>query len=159
MYVLADKYDIPSLGELAKKNFEAVAAALSPLYGATHTLPTFPVLDTIPRIYAATGEHNRALRDAVVEYTRLQRTKTDSSYLFTSRIAEIFDMVPEFAADVSRSWLRVPHLGYCEGEDCGRVLRARERKALCDGCGGYGGHPGYSEWKPRTRTAAWSIGE
>ena len=31
--------------------------------------------------------------------------------------------VPDFAFDVSRSWLETPYLGYCEGEDCGRILR------------------------------------
>ena len=136
MYVLADKYDIASLGDLAKKKFEEEAKSYIPFFSE------FPVLDMIPRIYAVTGEHNRALRDVVVEYARLQRTKPnyrDSwttpiaiTDLFRNRIESLFESVPEFAIDISRSWLKTPYLGYCKG-DYGNILC--ETKVTCAWCG------------------------
>ena len=136
MYILADKYDIASLGELAKKKFEEVAKQCSPFSSKC------PILDTIPRIYAVTGEHTRGLRDVVVEYARLQRTKIDNRNIFTDKIdtspftdqiESLFESVPEFAVDVARSWLNMPYLGYCEVEDCGQIIR--EQKTGCRSCG------------------------
>ena len=104
------------------------------------------MLDTIPRIYAVTGEHNRGLRDAVVEYARVQRTKIDvreawtatitNRIPFMNQIESLFKTVPDFAVDVSRSWLETPYLGYCEVEDCGQILR--EEKIACNSCGHVG---------------------
>ncbi|KAL9133691.1 MAG: hypothetical protein Q9175_005130 [Cornicularia normoerica] len=64
----ADKYDIASLGERAAEQ------ALSDLK-ASILYNKLPVLETIPRIYAVTGEHNRGLRDVLVGYARLRRTR------------------------------------------------------------------------------------
>lgn len=132
MYVLADKYDVSSLAELAKKKFETMAEQSRPLHRKESF---FPALETVPRIYAVTSEHNRGLRDVVVEYTRLQRTKSNNrdSFMFTDKVEELFESVPEFAADVLQSWLKMPYLGYCEEQDCGRILR--EQNIVCGSCG------------------------
>lgn len=160
MYVLADKYDIGSLGDLAKKKFDELANNCRlPSYS------TFPVLDMIPRIYAITGEHNRGIRDAVVEYARLDRSrmgisntwtnKIEISDAFTTQIESLFESVPEFAVDISCSWLEMPCLSYCDAKDCGKILR--EQSLTCTPCGKYERNgPGDPRWEvPR----AWSTGE
>ena len=130
MYVLADKYDIASLGELAKKKFRSL-----PKQSGLDT-PSLPVLEMIPRIYAVTGEHNRGLRDVIVEYARVQRTRTEWKTPFTDRIAELLETVPEFAVEVLQSWLKLPYLGFCEVWNCGRLVR--EQKIVCGPCGDLG---------------------
>lgn len=145
MYVLADKYDIASLGDLAKKKFEELANEHN---GDSNRIP---VLDMIPRIYAVTGGHNRGLRNSVVEYARVERTKTDT---FRDQMESLFESVPEFAVDISRSWLEMPYLGYCKG-DCGKIMRPTN--ITCGSC------RNFEKNKPgkhgRAVSRAWSIGE
>lgn len=56
----------------------------------------------------------------------------DTRTPFKDKVESLFETVPEFAVDVSRSWLETPYLGYCEGEDCGQILR--EEKIGCNSC-------------------------
>lgn len=160
MYVLADKYDIASLSDLAKKKFEQKAKAT--MYGPYFT--ESPVLDLVSRIYAVTGEHTRGLRDVVVEYTRLQRTKIDSgrdmnatdvTNPWTSQVQSLFESVPDFSADISRSWLETPYLGYCKVMDCWQILR--EQEIACPSCGHREGLHRPGTHFPDVRT--WSTGE
>ncbi|KAL9065531.1 MAG: hypothetical protein Q9161_008183 [Pseudevernia consocians] len=140
MYVLADKYDLDSLGVLAQQKF--ARAADQP--GRTRKPVHLAVLETIPRIYAVTGEHNGNLREIVVEYVRLRRSgrsnrdpspaSTEKNGWFREQIAHLFQTVPGFALDVSRSWLQEPYLGYCDNDSCGRV--ARGPKFVCGPCQG-----------------------
>ena len=133
MYILADKYDIASLGEVAKKKFEGVAEQSHPSFVSWQN-PVYPVLEMIPRIYAATGRHNGGLRDVVVEYVRRGRIQADndtwdfprnnkSGRSFTDQVEALFESVPEFALDVSRSWLKMPYSGCTRN---GNRSRSRE---------------------------------
>lgn len=135
MFVLADKYDIASLADLARMKFKE--AAYEPNHShqgspVRYPPPKLSVLETIPRIYAVTGEHNRGLRDVVVEYARLSRSHLEHGNVFTDKLAELFESVPDFAVEVSKSWLKMPYLGYCEKEHCGRTLRYTN--ILCGPC-------------------------
>ena len=132
MYVLADKYDIASLGALAIKKFQVSS-------GQVHHEPEtdslsqnkLAILTNIPRIYALTSDHNSGLRDIVVEYARLQRSR-DSTAAFTTELRKVFETVPDFAIDVLLGWLDTPFLAYCRDYDCERVLRKQE--LACGSC-------------------------
>ena len=130
MYVLADKYGIVPLRKLAKERFEGVARGLSPFW-ENRPSSVFPVLEIIPRVYSVTGEHNRDLRDVVVRYTRLQRTLTHSG-LFSEKVRELFESIPEFAVDVSQSWLELPYLSYCRVAGCWEILE--KTGVICKSC-------------------------
>lgn len=132
MYVLADKYDIASLGALAIKKFQASS-------GQAHREPEtsslsqskLAILGNIPRIYALTAEHNSGLRELVAEYARLQRSR-DSTPAFKTELRKLFEIIPEFAIDVLLSWLDTPFLAYCRNFDCEHVLRKQE--LACESC-------------------------
>ena len=134
MYILADKYDIASLGELAKNKFEGVVEQSRPSFFSKGRGLVHPVLEMIPRIYAATDRHNGGLRDVVVQYVRRRRTQVDSDLIdfrwysksersFADQVEALLESVPEFALDVSRSWLKMPYLGCARN---GNRQRSRE---------------------------------
>ena len=130
MYILADKYDIASLGALALKKFQtSMGQARREPETDSLSQSKLAILSNIPRIYALTSEHNSDLRDLVVEYARLQRSR-DSTPAFTTELRKLFETVPEFAIDVLLGWLETPFLAHCRDFDCERVLRKQEL-----GCG------------------------
>ena len=130
MYILADKYDIASLGALALKKYkESVGQASREPETDSLSQSKQAILGNIPRIYALTSDHNSDLRDLVVEYARLQRSR-DSTPAFTNELKKLFETVPEFAIDVLLAWLDTPFLAHCRDFDCERVLRKQEL-----GCG------------------------
>ena len=136
MYILADKYDIASLGVLALKKFRtSLGQARREPETESLSQSKLAVLGNIPRIYALTSEHNSDLRDIVVEYARLQRSR-DSTPAFTAELRKLFETVPEFAIDVLLGWLETPFLAHCKEFDCGRVVRKQEvacGSCCCDG--------------------------
>ena len=132
MYILADKYDIPSLRALALKKFQtSIGQARREPETDSLSQSKLAVLENIPRIYALTSEHNSDLRDIVVEYARLQRSR-DSTPAFTAKLRKLFETVPEFASDVLVGWLETPFLAHCKEFDCWRVLRRQE--IACGSC-------------------------
>ena len=132
MYILADKYDITSLGALALKKFQiSIGQARREPMTDSLSQSKLAILANIPRIYALTSDHNGGLRDIVVEYARLQRSR-DSTPAFTTELRKLFDTVPEFAIDVLLGWLDTPFLAHCRDFDCERVLRKQE--LTCGSC-------------------------
>ena len=132
MYILADKYDIASLGALALKKFQkSVEQARREPESGSLSQSKQAILGNIPRIYALTSAHNSGLRDLVVEYARLQRSR-DSTPPFTAELRKLFETVPEFAIDVLLSWLDTPFLAHCRDFECERVFK--KQQFACGSC-------------------------
>ena len=152
MYILADKYDIASLGALALKKFEkSVGQARREPESDSLSQSKKAILGNIPRIYALTSAHNSGLRDLVAEYARLQRSR-DATPAFTTELKKLFETVPEFAIDVLLSWLDTPFLAYCRDFDCERVYKKQE--FACGSCCCDERHD-YGDREPTPESAAW----
>jgi speckle-type POZ protein len=121
-YNLADKYDVPTLMELAEKQFKA-------------TLEKGPTaeeyLSVIRDAYNIPTPSN-ALRIIVVDYARLKFRHIMQSPDLEILRATLQDE-PEFAFDVLKSFVNAPLKGRCR--NCGPNQNAEALEARCKKCG------------------------
>ncbi|KAK4697750.1 hypothetical protein P7C71_g375, partial [Lecanoromycetidae sp. Uapishka_2] len=140
VFVLADKYDIPGLGQLATKKYTRILDVWQGMR----------FLNTIPTIYETPTGHNSGLRKAVAAHTRARW------YMFNSanevetkkRLEELIATIPEFAVDFLQCWLGIGYHDICTqcGDEVGAranmcrscsIVRSRHQRYsdLCSGCG------------------------
>lgn len=87
MYAMGDRYDIPNLKRLASINF-------GHLHYSKDLDNMLPVI--VPRIYSSTPDHDRGLRDHILEYCRVTRRDLVSD----ESVTKLAQDVPHFAVDL-----------------------------------------------------------
>ena len=123
-YILADKYDIPTLMGLAEKKFKATLDRCPPVEA---------YLSVVRDVYNIPTPSN-ALRTIAVDYARMKfRDIMESPDLGILR-ATLQDE-PEFAFDVLQSFVKAPLRGRCSSTSCGPNQEAEALQARCKKCG------------------------
>ena len=97
MFAVADKYNIATLGDVAKNKFKE---AINETF-----LDTRYFLDVIEGVYNTTPESNRGLRDLIVLQTQTRGAKIMANSELNSRLEEIISTTPHFAMDLIRKSL------------------------------------------------------
>ena len=87
MYALADRYDIPALGKLAKAKFDNTCLT---------KWDTQSFLDVISRVYASTPESNQGLRVLVLYYARKHSHDLVENGKSNGTFHALMDSMPEF---------------------------------------------------------------
>ncbi len=98
MYALADQYDIPALGDLAKARFDGIC-----------TLEWNPksFVDIIPRVYESTLESNQGLREVVIRHARTHSCEMLEDGRVKAGFRDLSVTVPEFAWALLKEYMRV----------------------------------------------------
>ena len=122
IYILADKYDIPALMELAERRFK---------FSLSLGLSEEDYLSAVSDVYTLPVPTN-ALKAIIIEHTRrrfrgmLQGPKSD---LVQTTVLQI----PEFALDIILVFINTPLRGRCSS--CGPDQSAEALQARCVKCG------------------------
>ncbi len=98
MYALADQYDIPALGDLAKARFDGIC-----------TLEWNPksFVDIIPRVYESTLESNEGLREVVIRHARIHSSEMMGGGQVEDSFRALSVTVPEFAWALLKEYMTV----------------------------------------------------
>ena len=97
MFAVADKYNIATLGDVAKNKFkEAINETV---------LDTRYFMNVIEDVYSTTPESNRGLRDLIVLQTQTRGAKIMADPELNSRLEEIISTTPHFAMDLIQNSL------------------------------------------------------
>lgn len=96
MYSIADKYDIPSLKEKAAEKFDTVI--WEPQYGMYYTGSNIveDMIKVTPLIYESTPDHDRGLRDRVIEVATYRRREFEKN----PGLQDLIAAVPEFGGEI-----------------------------------------------------------
>ncbi|CZR63634.1 uncharacterized protein PAC_13531 [Phialocephala subalpina] len=121
-YILADKYDVPTLMGLAQKMFKSTLSG-----GATSE----EYLSVVSDVYAISTSTN-ALRAIAVDHARTNfrdMMRSDDLEILRATLED----VPEFAFDVLQLFANAPLRGHCYS--CGPNQTAEALQARCTKCG------------------------
>lgn len=97
MYVLADKYDIPGIKELAKDKFEREAMRL--VFSPHVKLNMLHFLTVIPYVYMNTAPNDDGLRPSIVKTWRMQPHQITTT-LGDARLRKLIEKFPDLGMDL-----------------------------------------------------------
>lgn len=99
MFAAADKYNIATLGDVAKTSLSSRKPSTCSSSTALH------FLEVVKYVYSTTPESNRGLRDAVVFQTQACSSKITTNPVLNSHLEQIASSTPQFAWDLIRESL------------------------------------------------------
>lgn len=130
MYAIADKYDLPTLSELAISKFQEALTMWDWDYDSME------FLESISKVYDLTPESNRGLRDIVISYARKYAEEFREGNELASRFESAAHNVPGFAADLLIHYMDAPISGHCS--ECGPRQKVQVVQLQCRNCGKHG---------------------
>jgi hypothetical protein len=122
MHMIADKYDVPTLAQVAAKLFKDSIAR--------PTMDLLSIIRSIPLVYQSTPPANRALRDLVTRRIRTDAKKIASE--FEKPFGETCLDCPEFSSEMLMQLMKEPVMGECSS--CGPHRGLSVLQARCNSC-------------------------
>ncbi|KAL7939201.1 hypothetical protein V8C35DRAFT_275055 [Trichoderma chlorosporum] len=127
MYCLADKYLIDGLLTLSKNEFKKAIRD-------ERNTATF--CEFVAEVYDLQFESSQALREIVVESVRERIAVPPLKPKVQEALDGVLDEVPEFAADLARSYIRRPLLGHCTTCGSHKLVKVSTLQFIKSACTG-----------------------